>query len=65
MSVLFSKSRLSMALLFGSIVAATDAVAVAAVFKRFPIPQRLNLIIEGESLFNDATGVISFGVIKG
>lgn len=52
------------ALLFGSIVAATDAVAVAAVFKRFSIPQRLNLIIEGESLFNDATGVISFGVIK-
>ena len=51
-------------LLFGSIVAATDAVAVAAVFKRFSIPQRLNLIIEGESLFNDATGVISFGVIK-
>ncbi|MGB7952768.1 MAG: cation:proton antiporter [Candidatus Nitrosopolaris sp.] len=52
-------------ILFGSILAATDAVAVAAVFKRFPIPQRLNLIIEGESLFNDATGVISFNVIKG
>jgi Na+:H+ antiporter len=52
-------------LLFGSIVAATDAAAVAAVFKRFPIPHRLNLIIEGESLFNDATGVISFNVIKG
>jgi CPA1 family monovalent cation:H+ antiporter len=52
-------------ILFGSILAATDAVAVAAVFKRFPIPQRLNLIIEGESMFNDATGVISFNVIKG
>ena len=52
-------------LLFGSIVAATDAAAVAAVFKRFSIPHRLNLIIEGESLFNDATGVISFNVIKG
>ena len=52
-------------LLFGSIVAATDAAAVAAIFNRFPIPHRLNLIIEGESLFNDATGVISFNVIKG
>ena len=52
-------------LLFGSIVAATDAAAVAAIFKRFPIPHRLNLIIESESLFNDATGVISFNVIKG
>ena len=37
-------------ILFGSILAATDAAAVAAVFKRFPIPKRLNLIIEGESL---------------
>jgi monovalent cation:H+ antiporter, CPA1 family len=52
-------------ILFGSILAATDAAAVAAIFKRFPIPKRLNLIIEGESLFNDATGVISFNVIKG
>ena len=52
-------------LLFGSIVAATDAAAVAAIFKRFPIPHRLNLILEGESLFNDATAVISFNVIKG
>jgi monovalent cation:H+ antiporter, CPA1 family len=52
-------------LLFGSIVAATDAAAVAAIFKRFQIPHRLNLIIESESLFNDATGVISFNVIKG
>jgi CPA1 family monovalent cation:H+ antiporter len=52
-------------MLFGSVLAATDAVAVAAVFKRFLIPKRLNLIIEGESLFNDATGVISFNVING
>jgi CPA1 family monovalent cation:H+ antiporter len=52
-------------ILFGSILAATDAAAVAAIFKRFPIAKRLNLIIEGESLFNDATGVISFNVIKG
>jgi Na+:H+ antiporter len=52
-------------LLFGSIVAATDAAAVGAIFKKFPIPHKLNLILEGESLFNDATGVISFNVLKG
>jgi CPA1 family monovalent cation:H+ antiporter len=52
-------------LLFGSIVAATDSAAVAAIFNRFPIPHRLNLIIEGESLFNDATSVIAFNVIGG
>lgn len=47
------------ALLFGAILAATDPVAVGAIFKRFPIPHRLNVIIEGESLFNDGTCVIS------
>jgi len=52
------------ALLFGAILAATDPVAVGAVFKKFPIPKRLNTLIDGESLFNDATGVISFNVIK-
>ena len=52
------------ALLFGAILAATDPVAVGAVFSKFPIPHRLNTLIEGESLFNDATGVISFNVIK-
>ena len=35
------------ALLFGTILAATDPVAVGAIFKKFPIPHRLNLIIEG------------------
>jgi NhaP-type Na+/H+ or K+/H+ antiporter len=46
-------------------VAATDAAAVDAIFKGFPIPHRLKLVIEGESLFNDTTGVISFNVIEG
>jgi len=53
------------ALLFGTILAATDPVAVGVIFKKFPIPRKLNIIIEGESLFNDATGVISFNVVKG
>jgi CPA1 family monovalent cation:H+ antiporter len=53
------------ALLFGTILATADPVAVGVIFKKFPIPHKLNIIIEGESLFNDATGVISFNVIKG
>jgi monovalent cation:H+ antiporter, CPA1 family len=54
-------------LLFGTILAATDPVAVGVIFKKFPIPHKLNMIIEGESLFNDAIGVlvISFNVVKG
>ena len=53
------------ALLIGTILAATDAVAVGVIFQKFPTPHRLNMIIEGESLFNDATGVISFNVVLG
>jgi monovalent cation:H+ antiporter, CPA1 family len=33
--------------------------------KRFTVPKRLNLIIEGESIFNDATSLVSFNVITG
>jgi len=53
------------ALLFGAIVASTDPVAVSTIFKRFPIPYRLNVLIEWESLLNDATSLISFSVISG
>ena len=52
-------------LLFGAIIASTDAVAVASVFKRFTVPKRLGLIIEGESIFNDATSLVAFNVIMG
>lgn len=35
-------------MILGAILAATDPVAVGAIFKRFLIPDRLNVIIEGE-----------------
>jgi CPA1 family monovalent cation:H+ antiporter len=47
-------------LLFGSIISATDPVAVLALFKTLGAPKRLSLIFEGESLFNDATAVALF-----
>ena len=40
-------------------------MAVASIFKRFTVPKRLNLIIEGESIFNDATSLVAFNVIVG
>jgi CPA1 family monovalent cation:H+ antiporter len=52
-------------ILFGTILAATDPIAINAIFKRFPVPHRLKLLLEGESLFNDATGIITFNVVKG
>lgn len=52
-------------LLFGAIIAPTDPVAVNAVFKKFAIPKRLKTQMEGESLFNDATGVLLFTMMYG
>jgi NhaP-type Na+/H+ or K+/H+ antiporter len=39
-------------------------LAVCVIFKKFPIPHKFNIIIEGESLFNNATGAIYFNVIR-
>lgn len=50
-------------LLFGTLISATDPVAVLALFKEFGAPKRLSLIFEGESLFNDATAVALFLVV--
>ncbi|WAR43402.1 cation:proton antiporter [Methylomonas rapida] len=47
-------------LLFGAIISSTDPVAVLALFKEYGAPQRLTLIFEGESLFNDATSFAAF-----
>jgi CPA1 family monovalent cation:H+ antiporter len=53
----------SAALLFGSIISATDPVSVLSLFKRLGAPQRLTVIIEGESLFNDGTSVVLFTIL--
>lgn len=50
-------------LLFGSLISATDPVAVLALFKEYGVPKRLSLIFEGESLFNDATAVALFLIV--
>lgn len=49
--------------LFGSIISATDPVAVLALFKEFGAPKRLAMIFEGESLFNDATSLAVFLIV--
>lgn len=53
------------ALLFGAIISATDPIAVLALFKTLGAPRRLSLLADGESMFNDATGVIAFRLIAG
>ncbi len=53
----------SIALLFGAAVAATDPIAVTSVFKELGAPKRLRMLIESESLFNDGTGIVVFGIV--
>ncbi|MGZ9221047.1 MAG: cation:proton antiporter domain-containing protein, partial [Anaerolineales bacterium] len=44
---------LANAIIFGAIIAATDPVAVIALFRTLGVPRRLQMLLEGESLFND------------
>ncbi len=53
------------AFLFGSIIAATDPIAVVGVFRRVNIPSDIKTIIEGESLANDGVAVALFGIALG
>jgi len=50
-------------LLLGAIVSATDPVAVMAIFKDLQAPKRLTILVEGESLFNDATAIVMFTLL--
>jgi CPA1 family monovalent cation:H+ antiporter len=54
---------LGTALLFGALISATDPVAVIALFKELGAPKRLTILVEGESLFNDATAIVLFKII--
>ena len=51
------------ALLYGSIISATDPVAVVALLKELGASKRLSTMIEGESLLNDGTAMVVFYVI--
>ena len=51
------------ALLFGALISATDPVAVVALFKELGAPKRLMVLVEGESLMNDATAIVLFNVL--
>ncbi len=53
---------LPIALTFGALVSATDPVSVVALFRRLGAPRRLQVLLEGESLFNDGTAIVMFSL---
>jgi CPA1 family monovalent cation:H+ antiporter len=46
------------ALIFGGVIAATDPVAVTALFRQMAAPRRLHVLVESESLLNDGTSIV-------
>ncbi|SDR62286.1 sodium/proton antiporter, CPA1 family [Rhizobiales bacterium GAS113] len=56
---------LTACLMLGAILATTDPVAVVAVFRDIGAPHRLSILVEGESLFNDAAAIAIFAVLIG
>lgn len=54
---------LPLALVFGSLIAATDPVAVISLFRVLGVPKRLSVLVEGESLLNDGTALVLFNLM--
>jgi CPA1 family monovalent cation:H+ antiporter len=51
------------AFITGALLSATDPAAVLALLKNANAPERLSMLLEGESLFNDATAVVMFSIL--
>jgi monovalent cation:H+ antiporter, CPA1 family len=51
------------AVVFGVLIAATDPVSVIATFKDAGVQGRIRLLVEAESLFNDGTAAVAFGIV--
>jgi CPA1 family monovalent cation:H+ antiporter len=50
----------AVAVALGAIVSPPDAVAAEAILTRLPVPRRITVILEGESLVNDASALILY-----
>ena len=60
----FTPLDIGYAMLFGALISATDPVAVIALFKDLGAPKRLTMLVDCESICNDATAIVMFTVIK-
>ncbi len=50
------------AFVVGAIVAPTDPIAATAIARRLGVPRRIVTIVEGESLINDASALVLYGI---
>lgn len=53
----------AMSLTFGSVLSATDPVAVVALFNTLGVSPRLTMLVAGESLMNDGTAIVVFSLM--
>jgi Na+/H+ antiporter len=53
------------AAILGAILAPTDAPAALAIFRRLGAPERVRLLVEGESMINDGTALVLYRIAVG
>lgn len=58
-----TQKALIVCLLLASIIATTDPAAVVGIFRDLGAPRRLAILVEGESLFNDAAAIVLFTLL--
>lgn len=56
--ILIPSMPMPVAFALAAVISPTDPIAVSAIAKRVPIPKRLMHVLEGESLLNDASGLV-------
>ena len=56
----YDSSRWVYALMFGGLISATDPVAVVALLQELGTSKKFSTLVDGESLLNDATGLVCF-----
>ena len=53
------------AAVLGAVLSPTDAVAATSIFRRLGAPERVRLLVEGESMINDATALVLYRIAVG
>lgn len=53
------------AAVLGAVLAPTDAVAATSIFRRLGAPERVRLLVEGESMINDGTALVLYRIALG